>query len=145
MPALIQFASGAPGIKYQLEKRFVSIGRGSKENDICLSCSYVSKHHAVIELVESEECENGYEFYLQDLNSTNHTYVNNQQVTRVQLKHGDLIKIGKNTLKFDARGEVPLLDAVVLDFEVPASSQSQSKTWNFSRRLRLLETEAETE
>jgi pSer/pThr/pTyr-binding forkhead associated (FHA) protein len=145
MAALIQFASGAPGIKYQLDKRYLCIGRGAAENDICLPCSFVSKHHAVIEIVESERSEGGVEYHLQDLNSTNHTYVNDQQVTRVRLKDGDVIRIGKNTLKFDARGKVPTLDAVSLDFELPTSSESQSKTWNFSRRLRLIETEAETE
>ena len=110
MPALIQFASGAPGIKYQLDKRYLSLGRGSKENDICLPCAFVSKHHAVVEIVESDA--GSYEYYLQDLNSTNHTYVNDQMITRVQLQHGDVIRIGKNTLKFDARGEIPVLDAV---------------------------------
>ena len=145
MAALIQFASGAPGIKYQLDKRYLGIGRGAAENDICLPCSFVSKHHAVIEIVESQRDEGGVEYYLQDLNSTNHTYVNDRPITRVQLRDGDVIRIGKNILKFDIRGRVPTLDAVALDFEVPAFSESQSKTWNFSRRLRLIETEAETE
>ena len=141
MPALIQFASGAPGIKYQLDKRYLSIGRGSAENDICLPCAFVSKHHAVIEIVESEEPGRGYDFYLQDLNSTNHTYVNDQPIARVKLKDGDVIRIGRNTLKFDASGALPLLDALELDFELPTTSESQSKTWNFSRRLRLISTE----
>jgi pSer/pThr/pTyr-binding forkhead associated (FHA) protein len=141
MPALIQFASGAPGIKYQLDKRYISIGRGRAENDICLHCAFVSKHHAVIEIVESDGPAGGYEFYLQDLNSTNRTYVNDQPIERVRLKDGDAIRIGKNTLKFDASGALPLLDALELDFELPATSQTQSKTWNFSRRLRLISTE----
>ena len=141
MAALIQFASGAPGIKYQLDKRYLCIGRGAAENDICLPCSFVSKHHAVIEIVESERGKGEVDYYLQDLNSTNHTYVNNQQISRVCLQDGDVIRIGKNTLKFDARGQVPTLDAVKLDFELPVSSDNQSKTWNFSRRLRLIETE----
>lgn len=141
MPALIQFASGAPGIKYQLDRRYLFIGRGSDENDVCLQCAFVSKHHAVIELVESETSEGGYEIYLQDLDSTNHTYVNDQRIKRVQLMHGDVIRIGKNTLKFDARGEVPELDSIKLDFELPNAVESQSRTWNFSRRLRLIASE----
>jgi pSer/pThr/pTyr-binding forkhead associated (FHA) protein len=141
MAALIQFASGAPGIKYQLDKRYLCIGRGAAENDICLPCSFVSKHHAVIEIVEIEGGEGRVAYYLQDLNSTNHTYVNERQIDRVCLKDGDLIRIGKNTLKFDASGKLPTLDAISLDFELPVSSESQSKTWNFSRRLRLIETE----
>lgn len=138
MPALIQFASGAPGIKYQLDKRYLFIGRGSADNDLVLSCSFVSKHHAVIELVESESTDCGAEIYLQDLGSTNHTYVNDQQISRVLLQDGDVIRIGKNTLKFDARGEVPELDAIDLDIEPPQNDDSQARTWNFSRRLRLI-------
>jgi pSer/pThr/pTyr-binding forkhead associated (FHA) protein len=141
MPALIQFASGAPGIKYQLDKRYLSIGRGSAENDICLPCAFVSKHHAVIEVAESDSSEGGYDFFLQDLNSTNHTYVNDQPIRRVQLKDGDVIRIGKNTLKFDASGKLPMLDALELDFELPASGEYPSKTWNFSRRLRMMSIE----
>lgn len=141
MPALIQFASGAPGIKYQLDRRYLFIGRGSDENDVCLSCAFVSKHHAVIEFVKSDTAERGYEIYLQDLNSTNHTYVNDQQISRVPLVHGDIIRIGKNTLKFDARGEYPELDAIKLDYELPTTGDSQSRTWNFSRRLRLMASE----
>ena len=135
MPALIQFASGAPGIKYQLDRRYLSIGRDTAENDISLPCAFVSKHHAVIEVVEMEE---GYAFFLQDLNSTNHTYVNDREVSRVQLEDGDIIRIGKNTLKFDVRGELPELAPINLDYETPPADQSQSKTWNFSRRLRLI-------
>jgi len=138
MPALIQFASGAPGIKYHLDRRYLSIGRDTGENDISLPCAFVSKHHAVIEVVEEAE---GYAFYLQDLNSTNHTYVNDREINRVQLQDGDIIRIGKNTLKFDARGELPKLDPIVLDYETPDSGQYQAKTWNFSRRLRLISTD----
>lgn len=141
MPALIQFASGAPGIKYQLDKRYLFIGRGSADNDLVLSCSFVSKHHAVIELVESENTDCGAEIYLQDLGSTNHTYVNDQPISRVLLQDGDVIRIGKNTLKFDARGEIPELDAIKLDFELPQNDDSQARTWNFSRRLRLIAAE----
>jgi len=138
MPALIQFASGAPGIKYHLDRRYLSIGRDTAENDISLPCAFVSKHHAVIEVVEEED---GHVFYLQDLNSTNHTYVNDREISRVQLQDGDIIRIGKNTLKFDVRGDVPKLDPIILDYESPASGQYQAKTWNFSRRLRLISSE----
>jgi len=139
MAALIQFASGAPGIKYQLDKRFVLIGRGVKENDICLPCAFVSKHHAMIEVVEITTEEGGFEYFLEDLNSTNHTYVNEEQITRVQLEDGDVIRIGKTTLKFDIHGLMPMLEPIEVDFELP--TVDQSRTWNFSRRLRLIETE----
>lgn len=138
MPALIQFASGAPGIKYQIDQRYFSIGRDTAENDVCLPCAFVSKHHAYIEVVEEED---GYAFYLQDLDSTNHTYVNDRAVVRTRLQDGDIIRIGKNSLKFEASGVLPVLDAVELDFELPDPDESQTRTWNFSRRLRLIAAE----
>lgn len=138
MPALIQFANGAPGIKYQLDKRYMFIGRGSADNDLVLPCSFVSKHHAVIELVESDDADGGVNIYLQDLESTNHTYVNDKPISRVLLKDGDMIRIGKNSLKFDAMGAIPALDAITLDFEIPQNDDSQARTWNFSRRLSLI-------
>ena len=137
MAALIQFAGGAPGIKYALEKRLVSIGRGSEGNDICLPCSFVSKHHAMIELVQDPVNPGRFDIYLEDMNSRNHTYVNEQQIDRIKLEDGDVVRIGRNTLKFDATGDMPNLEAIDVDVELPASS-GQSQTWTFSRRLSLI-------
>lgn len=141
MAALIQFASGAPGIKYSLLKRHITIGRGSSGNDICLPCSFVSKHHARIEVLESVLNPGSYDVYLEDLGSTNHTFVNDESVTRIRLEDGDVVRIGRNTLKFDASFEgEPKLEPVNVDLELPADS-NQSQTWNFSRRLSMMNSE----
>jgi len=140
MAALIQFASGAPGIKYALDKRHTLIGRISHGNDISLPCSFVSKHHAIIMLVESMINPGTFDIYIEDLNSKNHTYVNDEPITRVKLEDGDIVRIGRNTMKYDSSGIVPELEALEVDLELPnqAGSQSQSQTWNFSRRLSLI-------
>lgn len=139
MAALIQFASGAPGIKYGLSKRHITIGRTSSGNDICLACSYVSKHHARIEVTESVIDPQGHDVYLEDLGSTNQTYVNEEPITRVRLEDGDVVRIGRNTFKFDSRSEnKPQLEPLEIDLELPSTEQSQ--TWNFSRRLHLMDT-----
>jgi pSer/pThr/pTyr-binding forkhead associated (FHA) protein len=135
MAALIQFASGAPGIKYSLNARLLTIGRGSSGNDICLPCSFVSKHHATIEIVESLENPDSYDYYLEDLGSTNKTLVNEKPVTRVKLQDGDVVRIGRTTLKFDASGEASL-EPLEVDLELPP--MNQSRTWKLSRRLSLL-------
>lgn len=135
MAALIQFASGAPGIKYSLKSRIVTIGRGTTGNDICLPCRFASKHHAAIEIVESSTIPGHYDYYLEDLGSTNKTLVNNKPVQRVKLNDGDVIKIGRTTLKFDASGEEPQLEPLEFDLELPAINQS--RTWKLSRRLSL--------
>ncbi len=145
MAALIQFASGAPGIKYSLDKRHVLIGRTAQGNDICLPCSFVSKHHAILMLVESIIDPSTFDIYIEDLNSKNHTYVNDESVTRVKLTDGDIVRIGRNTLKYDSSGAIPELEAVEVDLELPnqADVQSQSHTWNFSRRLSLINSDEE--
>ena len=132
MAALLQLANGVPGIKYSLDRQKITIGRGTSGNDISLPCAFCSKHHAVIEAMPGME-PGQYSFYLEDLGSTNKTFVNDQAVDRVKLEDGDLIRIGRATLKFDASGETTVLEAVEMDNEVP--SMTQSKTWSFSRRL----------
>ena len=146
MAALIQFANGAPGIKYTLDKRQIVIGRSSAKADVCLPCGFVSKRHAIIELTDSLTNPFGYDYYLEDLDSTNKTYVNDKQITRVKLEHGDIVQIGKTTMKFDCSGVVPQLEPVEVSENIPPDGQS--RTWNFSRRLSLLgedEDEAEAE
>jgi len=40
------------------------------------------------------------EYYLQDLDSTNHTYVNGDRIRLFKLKNGDVIQIGRSNFKF---------------------------------------------
>lgn len=117
----------------------MTIGRGSAGNDICLPCSFVSKHHARLEVIESLTKPGSFDVYLEDLGSTNKTFVNEQEIQRCKLEEGDVVRIGRNTMKFDNSDGFPNLDPIEIDFELP--KQSQSQTFNFSRRLRMIETE----
>ena len=135
MAALIQFASGAPGIKYSLDKSIMIIGRGNAATDICLADAYTSKQHAAIAALPSLEKQGEFTFYLEDMGSTNHTYVNDKPIKRVRLYDGDVIRIGQVTLKFDASGDSSMLEVVELqDQRHPETSTS---TFSFSRRLSL--------
>ena len=72
----------------------ISIGRGD-DNDIVISDSYVSHHHAVITLVNTL-------YVLEDLRSVNHTYVNGKILEgSTWLQTGDLIRIGLVTFRFE--------------------------------------------
>ena len=137
MAALIQFASGAPGIKYTLDKPVVIIGRGTSGTDICLPCAYASKQHATIVALPSLEKQGDFTFYIEDMGSTNSTHVNEKPIKRVRLHDGDVIRIGRVTLKFDASGDSSFLEAVELDNE--PMPDAQSSTMSFSRRLSLFE------
>lgn len=96
MALLIQFTENSAGIKLSIEKQRTTIGRGA-ENDISLDDELVSKEHAVLEVISSEE---SIDFFIQDLKSTNHTFVNNEPVDLHKLKDGDLIRIGMSDFRF---------------------------------------------
>ncbi|MFO7602790.1 MAG: FHA domain-containing protein [Gammaproteobacteria bacterium] len=96
MAVLIQYANGVPAVKFPLDQMSLSIGR-SEDNDICLADRYASKAHAVIELRAGAQ---GPRFFVRDMQSTNHTYVNNESVSEKALHAGDILQIGKSQFKF---------------------------------------------
>ncbi len=96
MALLIQFTENGAGIKLSLEKQRTTIGRDAI-NDISLDDELASKNHAVLEIIQTEE---KIEFFIQDLNSTNHTFVNDEPVDLHKLKDGDLIRIGMSDFRF---------------------------------------------
>jgi pSer/pThr/pTyr-binding forkhead associated (FHA) protein len=96
MALIIQFTENGAGLKLSLEKQRTTIGRDAS-NDIRLDDELVSKEHAVIEIISSEE---KIEFFIQDLKSTNHTFVNDSPIDIHKLKDGDLIRIGMSDFRF---------------------------------------------
>ncbi|MDP3684510.1 MAG: FHA domain-containing protein [Ignavibacteria bacterium] len=73
--------------------QILTIGR-KHSNDIVIDNLEVSGSHARIESVATT-------FMLRDLGSTNGTFVNEQQVTLHNLRHNDVILIGKHKLLFE--------------------------------------------
>ena len=96
MALIIQLTENGAGIKLSLEKQRTTIGRDAS-NDITLDDELASKEHAVIEVVASED---GVRFLIQDLNSTNHTFVNDVPVEIYKLQDGDSIRIGMSDFRF---------------------------------------------
>jgi pSer/pThr/pTyr-binding forkhead associated (FHA) protein len=80
--------------EYLLEKERVSIGR-HPDNDISLNDKAVSGHHAIVITILQDS-------FLEDLDSTNGTQVNNKQIAKHPLASGDVISIGRNTLTFES-------------------------------------------
>ena len=79
----------------QLERRDYTFGRNT-DNDIVLPDQKASAHHAQLQW-------SGSKFLLQDLSSTNGTYVNGLQVTTSQpLSDGDVLRMGTTRLHFTA-------------------------------------------
>ena len=92
MPKMIVSIDGVVIKEVQLTKDRTSLGR-RPYNDIVIDNLAVSGEHAVIQLM-------GNEVYLEDLNSTNGTYVNGKAVKKQLLQHNDTIEIGKYKIKF---------------------------------------------
>jgi pSer/pThr/pTyr-binding forkhead associated (FHA) protein len=76
----------------------LTIGR-LPDNTIVIDNPAVSGHHAHV-------FHDGSKVILEDLRSTNGTYVNEQYVLRQVLKHGDVVLVGKHTLSFEQTVEV---------------------------------------
>ena len=70
----------------------LTVGR-LPDNNIHIDNLAVSGHHARV-MWETDH------FVLEDNNSLNGTFVNNRRVSRVPLKHGDVILIGKHTIAY---------------------------------------------
>lgn len=75
----------------------LTIGR-APDNDVLLDTPSVSGHHARI-------YAEGGAVILEDLESTNGTYVNGQPTSRRVMRDGDVVMIGKHQLVYDATGE----------------------------------------
>ncbi len=87
-------------VQFPIESAVVTLGR-SKKNDVCIEDTLVSKLHCRIDVVPGEgEASAEVDYYIEDLNSTNNTFVNNRKVTRKKLNHDDLIRVGLTQLQF---------------------------------------------
>ena len=92
MPKLILSVDDKIIEEYSIDKDTITIGRRI-DNDVCLDNLAISGYHSQITTV-SNDC------FLEDLNSTNGTFVNSKIVKKHALKDGDLIDIGNHRIKY---------------------------------------------
>ena len=92
MPKMIVSIDGVVIKEVQLTKDRTTLGR-RPYNDIVIDNLAVSGEHAVLQLT-------GNEVHLEDLNSTNGTYVNGKAVKKQLLQNNDTVEIGKYKIKF---------------------------------------------
>jgi pSer/pThr/pTyr-binding forkhead associated (FHA) protein len=81
------------GEEFKIDKWTIIIGRDASVSDFVVDDPGASRSHACLEFETDGFC-------IEDLESTNGTLVNEKLATRVSLKHGDKITIGKTTLQF---------------------------------------------
>ena len=111
--------------RFSLDRKIVSIGRGS-ENDIVIDSGSVSGKHA-----EMHRVEGGYE--LADLGSTNGIKCDGSRQQKVALRSGMMVKLGDVAFEFTLSGEEleaigherPMLPPILKEAEVEAPAQNE--------------------
>ena len=105
MAMVVQLHEGVAINKFKIDdKPILRIGR-DPDSDIFIDNTVVSTEHAVIEVKESPKSGGAPEYYIEDLKSTNSTYVNDKKITRHKLQHNDMIRVGWNNFRFLDEGE----------------------------------------
>ena len=92
MPKMIVSIDGVVIKEVQLTKDRTSLGR-RPYNDIVIDNLAVSGEHAILQM-------SGAEVLVEDLNSTNGTYVNGKAVKKQLLQNSDTVEIGKYKIKY---------------------------------------------
>lgn len=99
MAILVLLHEGLTIKKIPIGENRLTIGRKTS-SDVFLDDRIASQNHAIVEMVINPDKKGGAEYFIEDLQSTNHTFVNGEQVTRKKLSHEDTIRIGKHVFKF---------------------------------------------
>ena len=92
MPKLVVSLDGVVIKEVQITKDKTTLGR-RPYNDIVIDNLAVSGEHAVMQMV-------GQDVFIEDLNSTNGTYINGKAVKKQLLSHNDTVEVGKYKIKF---------------------------------------------
>ncbi|HEX7013673.1 MAG TPA: FHA domain-containing protein [Steroidobacteraceae bacterium] len=92
MARLILSLDGQVLAEYNMNKERYTIGR-LPDNDIRIDNPAVSGHHSLIINILNDS-------FLEDLNSTNGTYVNGKLIKKHALQHGDVVTVGHHQLRF---------------------------------------------
>jgi pSer/pThr/pTyr-binding forkhead associated (FHA) protein len=92
MGKLVVSLDGVVIKEVQITKDKTTLGR-RPYNDIVIDNLAVSGEHAVLQMV-------GNDVFIEDLNSTNGTYINGKAVKKQLLAHNDTVEVGKYKIKF---------------------------------------------
>jgi pSer/pThr/pTyr-binding forkhead associated (FHA) protein len=94
---IIQTVDGVVANKFVIEKPALYFGR-TTDNQVQIEDIAVSNNHAKIVIEENEK--GGAFFVIQDMESTNGTFVNEKKIEQQRLRHDDVIRIGLNNFVF---------------------------------------------
>lgn len=92
MARLILSLDGQTLAEYNMTKERYTVGR-LPDNDIRIDNAAVSGHHSLIINILNDS-------FLEDLNSTNGTYVNGKLIKKHALQQGDIVTVGHHQLRY---------------------------------------------
>ena len=128
MARLILSLDGQVLAEYNMSKERYTIGR-LPDNDVRIDNAAVSGHHSLIINILNDS-------FLEDLNSTNGTYVNGKLIKKHALQNSDVITVGHHQLKF---GDDDVAEADQDEFEktmvIHPSSQSEDVIRNVNEAV----------
>jgi pSer/pThr/pTyr-binding forkhead associated (FHA) protein len=117
MPRLILSLENQVLAEYNMTKERYTVGR-LPDNDVRIDNPAVSGHHSLIINILNDS-------FLEDLNSTNGTYVNGKLIKKHALQHGDVVTIGHHQLRFsDVQSNETEQDEFEKTMVIPAGKQN---------------------
>ena len=120
MARLMLSLDGQVLAEYNMNKERYTIGR-LPDNDIRIDNPAVSGHHSLIINILNDS-------FLEDLNSTNGTYVNGKLIKKHAMQHGDVITVGHHQLRFvDAQDGDNSQDEFEKTMVITTSSQGEDR------------------
>jgi pSer/pThr/pTyr-binding forkhead associated (FHA) protein len=124
--------------EYNMSKERYTIGR-LPDNDVRIDNPAVSGHHSLIINILNDS-------FLEDLNSTNGTYVNGKLIKKHALQHGDVITIGHHQLRFsDQQSNDTEQDEFEKTMVIPTSQQNADQLAKAEAAAEKAAAEAATE
>jgi pSer/pThr/pTyr-binding forkhead associated (FHA) protein len=93
MPRLVVLSEGLTGRSHELKAERTTVGR-VEDNTFQIPDSSVSSHHCEVLL-------KGTEVIIHDLNSTNGTFINGQQITEAALKPSQILRLGQVEVRLE--------------------------------------------
>jgi pSer/pThr/pTyr-binding forkhead associated (FHA) protein len=100
MALLAQLVDDVVANRFEVKGKKLSLGRHHK-NDIQIDEQAISSRHALIYAEANAHFPEYSEFYLEDLGSTNGTFINDEKIHgKTRLHHNDVIRLAWNKFKF---------------------------------------------
>ena len=128
MGKLVVSLDGVVIKEVQITKDKTTLGR-RPYNDIVIDNLAVSGEHAVLQMVGSD-------VFIEDLNSTNGTYINGKAVKKQLLAHNDTVEIGKYKIKYLVEDGVDYEKTMIMKPGAPGNPPvSQSDRPTFSHTM----------